>query len=200
MIANIRRRAAAMLAMILAIAAPPALAQTEVANAPDPFVHAGAGVRFPASAGVFSRGKIVHYDAKGHDASVGYNIDGMTGAMTLYVYPDGGEACRSWFDGADEAVLAGGSATSEQGAAPLRLFPGVGVEQYSARYTIPAGSLDYDNAEIASFLWVGCRKDRTGDGWVIKYRGSFLASDAAQSESMVRQLFAVIDWSPLLGD
>jgi hypothetical protein len=87
----------------------------------------------------------------------------------------------------------------DQGAAPLKLFPGVGLEQFSARYTIPAGSLNYDNAEIASYLWVGCRKGPQENGWVIKYRGSFLATDAAKSEATVKQLFALIDWSPLLG-
>lgn len=199
MIATFRHLAAAMLAMILAVAAVPAQAQTDVTNAPDPYVHSAAGVRFPAAAGVFRRGRVVHYDAKGYDASVGYQIDGMAGEMTLYVYPDDGETCRSWFDGADNAVMKRGTSVRDEGAAPLKLFPGVGVEQYSARYTIPASSLDYDNAEIASVLWVGCRKDARGDGWVIKYRGSFLAADAAKSEAMVKQLFALIDWSPLLG-
>lgn len=199
MIANIRHLAATMLAMILAVAAVPLLAQTEVTNAPDPYVHAGAGVRFPAAAGLFRRGRIVSFDASAYDASVGYRIDGMAGEMTLYVYPDAGDTCRSWFDGADEAVLQRGSATRNQSAAPIKLFPGVGVEQFSAQYTIPAGSLDYDNAEFASYLWVGCRKDARGNGWVMKYRGTFLATDAAKSEAMVKQLFAVIDWSPLLG-
>lgn len=198
MIAIIRHLAAATLAVILAIAAP-AAARTDVSNAPDPYVHSGAGVRFPATAGIFQRGRIVQYDETGLDASVGYKIDGMPGEMTLYVYPDRGETCRSWFDGADDAVIRRGNVSREANAAPLKLFPGVSVEQYSTRYTIPAGSLDYDNGEIASYLWVGCRKDPRGNGWVMKYRGSFLASDAAKADAMVKQLFALVDWSPLLG-
>lgn len=198
MTAFIRRFAAAVLALFFAGLAP-AQAQTDVTNAPDPYVHSGAGVRFPAAAGVFQRARIVHYDVKGLDASVGYKVADMPGELTLYVYPDGGAACREWFDGADDAVLKRGDINRAADAAPIRLFPGVSVEQYSARYTIPAGALDYDNAEIASYLWVGCRKDAKGDGWVMKYRGSFLATDAAKAEVLVKQLFAAVDWTPLLG-
>lgn len=199
MIAITRFLAAAMLALAIALGAP-AQAQTEVRNAPDPYVHAGTGVRFPAAAGNFRRGRVIHYEDNGYDASVGYAIEGRPGEMTLYVYPDSGDTCRGWFNGADDAVLRRGGFTRLADAAPFKLFAGSGIEQYTARYDAAEGALGEGVPAVVSYLWVGCRKDTAGNGWVMKYRGSFFKEDAPKIEELTRQLFAVIDWSPLLGE
>jgi hypothetical protein len=73
----IRHLAAALLAaLILAV---PAQAQTEVKDAPDPYVHRVAGVRFPEALPGFSRGRVFEYDEQGADASVGYHPQDYAG-------------------------------------------------------------------------------------------------------------------------
>lgn len=76
MTAPIRYLAGALQALVLAASAP-ALAQTDIVDAPDPFVHAATGVRFPASSGDVRRQRVVRYDDEGYDASVGYRIAGI---------------------------------------------------------------------------------------------------------------------------
>ncbi len=191
----LHRFAAAMLAAFLAAAAP-ALAQTEVRDAPDPYVHREAGIAFPQQVGAFRRGKIYEYDAQGADASVGYKPPEQFGEMTVYVYPAHGAPCRRWFDGADRATMGRKGAAHAAEAAPMRLLPESVPDQLSARYTLAAGALGFDHPELASFTWVGCIP---GGKWVVKYRGSFLAAEAARADGLAEQLFAAIDWSPLLG-
>jgi hypothetical protein len=189
------RLAAAVLAALFAASAP-AFAQSEVRDAPDPFVHRGAGVAFPREIDAFRRGRVVEYDAQGADASVGYKPPAYRGEMTVYIYPARDEACRTWFDDADRAVMQREGAARTSEAAPMRLLPNSVPDQVSGRYSIPAGAYGFDHPDFVSFLWVGCIP---GGQWVVKYRGSFEAAEAAEAEGLAERLFAAIDWRPLIG-
>jgi hypothetical protein len=190
----IRHLAAALLAaLILAV---PAQAQTEVKDAPDPYVHRVAGVRFPEALPGFSRGRVFEYDEQGADASVGYHPQAMPGALTVYVYPSLGKPCDFWFEDADRAVMERDGVSREAGAAALRLLPASEPQQYSTGYSIAANSSGYDHPPLASYLWVGCA---AGSDWVVKYRGTFDAADQAKAAALAEQLFAAIDWTPVTG-
>jgi hypothetical protein len=191
----LHRILAAGLAVWLAAGAP-ALAQSEVRDAPDPYVHLGAAVAFPREIDGFRRGRVVEYDAQGTDASVGYKPPEQRGEMTVYIYPARGEPCSAWFNDADRAVMQRKGAARASEAAPMRLLPASVPDQVSGRYAIPAGAYGFDHPEFVTFLWVGCIP---GGQWVVKYRGSFEAAEAAKAEGLAEQLFAAIDWSPLTG-
>jgi hypothetical protein len=183
------------MAMVIAAAAP-AHAQRDVANAPDPYVHKAVGIAFPAQADELRRGRVVEYDSLGVNASVGYKPIGQQGEMTVYVYPGADGTCSFWFRDADRAVMNRDGVTRQDGAAPLRLVREGLPEQLSASYTISPGSYGFDHPELVSFLWVGCSADGK---WVVKYRGSFHAVDAAKANRLAERLFAAIDWAPLTG-
>lgn len=55
----------------------------------DDFTHKYSGIHFPVRIGSFIRDKITHYDAKGKDIGVAYNITepDFLAAATVYVYP-----------------------------------------------------------------------------------------------------------------
>lgn len=195
MTAIIRHIAAAILAMMIAIAAP-AHAQREITDAADPYVHRGAGVAFPVSVEDFRRGRLFEYYPQGTNASIGYKPLAQKGEMTVYVYPGEGGNCGDWFRDADAAVMNRGGVTRQDAAAPLKLVPDALPEQVSAQYSIPAGAYGFDHPELVSYLWVGCVADGK---WVVKYRGSFEARDAAKADGLAERLFAGIDWSPLAG-
>lgn len=190
----LHRTAAAMLAMALAAAAP-AQAQTELHDAPDPFVHRGAAVAFPREVDTFRRGRIIEYDAEGTDASIGYKPLAQRGEMTVYIYPALGEPCVAWFNDADRALMNRPGAARASEPAPMRLLAENVPDQISGRYAIPAGAYGSDHPDLVSFLWVGCMP---GGQWVVKYRGSFEADEAERAEGLAEQLFAAIDWTPLL--
>ena len=190
----IRHLATALLAaLILAV---PAQAQTEVRDAPDPYVHRVAGVRFPEALPGFSRGRVFEYDEQGADASVGYKPQDIRGEMTLYVYPSAGVPCRVWFEDADRAVMNRAGVTRKNGQEATKLLAGSVPEQVSSRYKFAPGSYGFDHPELVSFLWVGCVP---GGDWIIKYRGTFDAPDEAKAAALAEQLFAAIDWTPVTG-
>lgn len=118
--------------------------------------------------------------------------------MTVYVYPASGGTCRDWFESADEAVTKGGDAARADDRIPLALLP-LDLEQFTARYRV-AASTDGAEPEMVSYLYVGCVPDAQGQRWAVKYRGSFLAEDADKAVALSRRLFAIIDWSALLGE
>lgn len=194
MLHHIRTVALALAAVIMGLCAPVA-AQNEVENPPDPYVHKVVGVAFPAVLGGFTRGRVVEFDESGSDASVGYSPDGMPGEISLYVYPLSGSTCRDQFDGANGPILNRGGTVKEEDAG-LSMAGFDGMTQYSRSYTIEPGGYGFDHPELASFLWVGCRP---GSDWVVKYRGSFFASDADRIGNIANRLFAQIDWSSLTG-
>jgi hypothetical protein len=193
--ATIRHLCAAILATMIALAAP-AHAQREITDAPDPYVHAGAGIAFPAKVDEFRRGRVFEYSPDGANASVGYKPPAQKGEMTVYVYPGKGGSCSDWFRDADAAVMNRAGVARIDTAAPLRLVPEGLPDQLSASYTIPPGTYGFDHPEMVSYVWVGCVAD---GNWVVKYRGSFEAADAAKASGLAERLFAAIDWSPLTG-
>jgi hypothetical protein len=71
-----------------------------------------------------------------------------------------------------------------------------GMTQYSRSYMIEPGGYGFDHPELVSYLWVGCRP---GSEWIVKYRGSFFASDAERIGNVANRLFAQIDWSGVTG-
>jgi hypothetical protein len=186
--------AAAVLAAGLTAAAPdPALAQARNA-APGPYVHQGTGVALPLAVGRIERTRITEYDEARGNVSAGYRVEGLRGAMTVYLYPASGQTCRQWFDDADAAVTNNKGVARSADASPLTLIPAQAPEQFTARYTIPPNTFGGTHPELASLLWVGC----TADGkWAVKLRSSFETPDERKMAELAQTLFAGIDWSPL---
>lgn len=190
------RSTALVVAAILSGLAAPTVAQGEVENPPDPYIHKVAQIAFPAQAGDFIRGRVVEFDESGSDASVGYRPQDMPGEMSIYVYPLAGSSCRDQFEGADAPILDRGGTVREADAG-LAITRFAGLTQYSRSYTIEPGGYGFAHPELVSFLWVGCPP---GDEWVVKYRGSFVAGDAERATGIEDRLFSQIDWSRLVGD
>lgn len=173
----------------------PAAAQRDVENAPDPYVHKVAGVAFPLQAGGFERGRVVEFDPDGSDASVGYKPTDLAGEVTLYLYPLSGVSCADHFAGAHEAVMR--RSASILAESPVFSIPAFHeATQLSRSYTVPAGGYGYDHPELISFLWVGCPAD---SDWIVKYRASFLATDAINLLGIEQRFFGALDWSNLTG-
>lgn len=194
MLQHIRNVTLALAAGLLGVAHPVS-AQTEVENAPDPYVHAVVGVGFPAQAGEFRRGNVYEYDEQGNDASVGYAPLDIPGEMTVYLYPLSGLSCAEHFDGADNAIMErGGSVRSFEAVISVPEFGG--ATQISRSYSIPANAYGFDHPDLVSYLWVGCP---IGSPWIVKYRGSFWASDEEEAAVIPQRLFAQINWSRLTG-
>ncbi|OBV11326.1 hypothetical protein [Erythrobacter dokdonensis] len=194
MITTFRSVLAALVALVLAAAAP-ALAQREVTDAADPYVHRAVGVAFPLAPADFRRGRVVEFNEEGGDAGVGYAPLGQPGEMTLYVYPGTGGECSDWFRDADDAILQRGNVTRRNFDSPIRFEGFAGLPQLSASYAVQAGAYGFDHPDLVSYLWVGCVAD--GD-WIVKYRGSFPASEEAGAIGIAESLFAAIDWAPML--
>lgn len=184
------------LVALLAILVPvtPAAAQpVMVEDAADPYVHKSVGVEFPAELGKYRRGRIVEYTPDGSDASVGYSVEGMPAEITLYVYPVRDRDCQGEHDGAREAILSRGGTEREAGE-PIGMPGFAAARQLSSVYDIEAGGFGFDHPPLVSYLWLACVP---GDQWLVKYRGSFLASDEGRSLGLGEMLLGQIDWSPL---
>lgn len=185
---------ALMLFAALAVALQPAAAQTDIENAPDPYVHPGNGVAFPAMIGTIQRDRIVAYDGEQQDVSVGYWIDGVVGEMTVYLYPIRGYSCAEEFEGARDAVLQRGATEDASGSSlSLSQFPS-GVQKF-ARFAVAENGFGFEHPELDSYLLVVCPV--AGD-WIIKYRGSFSPQETPNVSTYTKALFDGIDWSALL--
>jgi hypothetical protein len=195
MIASFRLAVLGLLAAAFA-AASPGFAQGEVANPPDPYLHRAVGIAFPAEADGFDRIRVYEFDAQGSDAAIVYGPSGQAGDMSLYVYPASGVSCKDHFDLASDAILErngqllfGDSVFS---------IPEFGTaKQLSAEYRIPPNGFGSQHPELVSYLWVGCP---SGSNWMVKYRGSFPATDEVKAIGRARKIFAAIDWTPLTGN
>lgn len=174
-----------------AAATTPAFAQTEVEDAADPFVHRGLPVEFPAKIDGFERGRIIEFDEDGTDASVGYAPSGIAGEMTIYLYPARGGICQQEFDFAKEAVVRR-SGREKNDATSLTIAAFEGSTQLSAEFAVEPGGYGFDHPELVSYLWLACLPDGK---WLVKYRGSFLKSDANRIDGIAQRLFSGIDWS-----
>jgi hypothetical protein len=184
-------------ALSLAWLAVPAAAQEEVANPPDPWVHAATGTSFPAAVGTFRRGRVYEYSPDGRDASVGYSMrrgdDQVT--VTLYVYPTIAELnCRETYEDAKRSIenYAGVRLLSEV-LEPPPSGRGAPVAR-QADYLIPAGAMRADIPELRSEIYLYCP---AGNQWLVKSRASW-DSDADFSDD-VEALMHAIQWAGNLG-
>ncbi|GAA5061507.1 hypothetical protein GCM10023208_30930 [Erythrobacter westpacificensis] len=183
------------LASCCGVVATAAMAQGEIANAPDPFVHSRAGVEFPLALDGFTRQRVYQFDDRGEDISIGYRESGFPTpiTVTIYVYPRSG-SCSDSFASTVEPIM------EYKGAKDLgadidtqwsKAF--AGQEQYFARFLVPAGSYGHDHPDLTSVAWVACPRNTS---WVVKLRASY-ENEAA--EPILRPLVDQIDWSMLLG-
>lgn len=197
----LHRLAAAMLAAFLAAAAP-ALAQTEVVNAPDPYIHRGTGLAFPERPEGFLRAAITEHEGKAGDVSVDYWTDGTTPMLIgiLLMKGDGG-SCADWFAAMSSATMLEKGVVRNADAETFVLLPDALFEQFSASYTLPARTMDANHPELAKPQLTACpiTKGKRGPTWVVQYSATLLASDGPRAEALARQLFAAIDWTPITG-
>jgi hypothetical protein len=181
-------------AALLALVAAPALGQQEVADPPDPWLHAATLAPFPAEVAGFRRGRVIEYSADGRDASVGYHLargdDRLT--VTLYVYPTiAGRTCGQVFDAAkaDVAQYQGAWLIGERREAPPGGGDSGGNGAWFARYSIPAGAMAASIPEVWSDVYLYCP---AGGEWLVKYRATWDA-DVDFSEDIARLIHA-IEW------
>lgn len=193
--------AATVLAALLAAAAP-AVAQTEVRDAPDPYVHRGTGLAFPDRLEGFRRDAIIEHDGKSGDVSIDYWVEGATPMLIGILLNKGdGGSCADWFEAIGAAVVQEKGVIRDTDSAPFVLLPEAAFQQFSATYTLPARTLDTDHPELAKPQLIACPLAKAGraPAWVVHYSATLRAADAPHAEALARQLFAAIDWSPLLG-
>lgn len=190
------RRLIAALALMLC-ATPPALAQKEVQNPGDPWVHAATGTRFPAAIGAFKRNRIIEYSEDGRDASAGYQLDrgDQWLTVTLYVYPAIADwTCRQTFDDAKASIdRYKGASVVREGLDPPPSGLGKSVAHY-VQYQIPAGAIRENMGAVRSDAYLYCPP---GDKWLVKYRATGSADFDFGDE--VEELLRAIDWPKMLG-
>lgn len=190
MLFQIRTALIALTVSALGLAGP-AVAQGEVANAPDPYVHAPTGVTFPGALGDIERGTVYTFDEAGSNIGIGYLPRDHAGQITVYLYPKAAEGCEAEFEGAHEAIVnRSGSVVRASDALSIPAFRD--AQQFSRSYRIEAGGYGSDHPELMSFLWVGCP---AGSPWIVKYRASFPMSDVQQAYGIESRFLGGIDWS-----
>jgi hypothetical protein len=182
----------AVAAALLAVVAPPAAAQREVAAPADPWVHAATGAAFPTKVGDFIRGRVVEYSEDGRDASAGYQLKrgDQWLSVTFYVYP-------MWKTGTCDDVFADvkaniarykGAAVVAEGREPAPSGRGGPAARY-VRYTLPAGAMREDLPAVRSDAYLHCAP---GGEWLVKYRASGNADFDFKPE--VDRLLHAIRW------
>ncbi len=184
---------AAAVAVFSLTLAGPVLAQQEVRNPPDPYVHAATGIAFPVKLGDFTRGRVAEYDAGRRDVSVNYHqtVANSPTTFTLYLYPAQG-ACADEFAGALAAIgeYEGVRRLDEERTATMPGFDG--AEQHFARFLIPPGTYGFDHPQLMSEAWLACAANGR---WLVKLRGSYEARHADAAQALADQLLAEIDWA-----
>jgi hypothetical protein len=184
-------------ALALALSSTPALAQREIKDAPDPWVHAATGTKFPAQVGEFKRQRVTEYSEDGRDASAGYRIDrgDLSATVTFYVYPAyPAMTCTAVYEDAKSHIanykgarlLGEGTSTAPSGR-------GLPVA-FEARYNIPAGAMREDLPALDSELYLYCPP--SGE-WLVKYRAS--GSEGMDFHKQVETLMHAIAWPAKLG-
>ena len=190
-------RCLAGLGAALLVLALPASAQTEVADPPDPWVHAATGTPFPAEAAGFRRSRVIEYSEDGRDAGVNYALSrGDEWLMvSLYVYPAFTDLdCKGTYEDARATVAAyRGAKLLGEARDPAPSGRGEGVA-YHARFLLPAGVVREDIPEARSDVYLYCP---AGGQWLVKYRATWSAG--ADFEHDIEALVHAIAWPGNLG-
>ena len=171
----------------------PALAQQDVPNPPDPYVHAQTGAAFPAKAGPWSRTRVTEYQDGGIDISAGYalrNHPRMV-VVTLYVYPRY-ESCDAEFAATLEPIDEYTDRRLGVDRGDERFAPFGDTEQRLARFSVPPGAYGFDHPRLITDAWLACP---AGEEWLVKMRASY---EAAEDEALIRRLIERLDWSSLV--
>ncbi|OYX47593.1 MAG: hypothetical protein B7Y97_12305 [Sphingomonas sp. 32-66-10] len=180
------------------LVAGPAQAQREVANAPDPWVHAATGAKLPVSVAGFQRTRVSEYSDDGRDASASYVLrrEGGFVSVTLYIYPAAaGLTCVQTFaDGQAQIVRRGGVRLIREARDLPPSGRGTPVAHY-ARYAIPAGTMGEGIPALTSDLYLHCP---AGSGFLVKYRAS--GTEGFEFGPDVTRLIRSIAWPAALAD
>lgn len=184
-------------AALLALAPPPAAAQSEVPDPPDPWVHDATGTPFPAEVAGFHRSRVIEYSDDGRDAGVNYAMSRGDDRLTvsLYVYPTLSDLdCRGTYEDARGTVAAyDGALLLSEVRDPAPSGGGDDVA-FHARFLLPAGAVRADVPEVRSDVYLYCP---AGDEWLVKYRATWSAN--ADFEHDVEALLHAIAWPGNLG-
>ena len=184
-------------ALVFALSAAPALAQRDVTDAPDPWVHAATKTPFPAKVGDFQRTRIIEYSADGRDASAAYRLDrgDQWVNVTLYVYPAYPDMTFSQvYDDARSNIDKYRGATLVSSAL---VAPPSGRGKPTAmlgHYSLPAGAMRDALPALNSDIYLYCPP--SGD-WLVKYRatGTLGIDFGKDVETLVR----AVAWPAKLG-
>ncbi|WP_150126952.1 hypothetical protein [Sphingomonas panacis] len=188
-----------VLACVLAASAVSATAQTEVPDAPDPYIHAQTGMRFPAQVGPFERHEVVRYNTDGSDTGVGYQLiqsGRKIGYVSMFVYPEPAlgkdqsrqQACRDLFAGIKQDIL-----KHEPDAKVLTegdiSAPSPHVRKRGLHATLSGGSAMFDGREqrVIEQASLFCH---VGERWLVSYRVTWPEGEnpTAAVEALVKAL------------
>jgi hypothetical protein len=185
------------LGVALLAVAQPAAAQTEVADPPDPWIHAATGTAFPAAVAGFSRNRVIEYSQDGRDAGVNYALSHGDEwlIVSLYVYPAFADLdCEGTYEDA-RGTIAAYSGAQLLGEARDPPPSGRGeAAAYHARFLLPAGAIRPDIQEARSDVYLYCP---AGGQWLVKYRAT--GSAGADFAPDVEALLHAIAWPGNLG-
>jgi hypothetical protein len=191
------RTLAGLAAALLAFAALPVAAQTEVPDAPDPWIHEATGTAFPAEVAGFHRSRVIEYSDDGRDAGVNYALargeEWLT--VSLYVYPTFSDLdCKGTYEDARGTIAAySGARLLSEMRDPAPSGSGNAVA-YHASFLLPAGAVRPDIPEARSDVYLYCP---AGGEWLVKYRATWSA--AADFSHDIEALLHAIAWPGNLG-
>lgn len=183
--AKFKHLIAAFAAPLAALAALPAMAQTQLENPDSAWVHAPTGTSFPLSFGEFKRTQITRFDDEGRDVGIIYQLirGGAPIAVTgIYIYPARGTCETAWSDVRNEAtsnggrMLSEGRAPSPSGKTPNAAWRGQ-MELSDGTNTIP----------LVAYLYCA-----PGGKWLIKYFAYL--NGPADLEGETIKLMRAISW------
>lgn len=118
--AKFKHLIAALAVPLAALAAQPAVAQTQLENPNSAWVHTATGISFPLTYGDFSRTQITRFDDEGSNVGVIYQLNrgGQPIAVTgIYIYPARGSCELAW-DGVRKEATSNGGQMHDEGRAP----------------------------------------------------------------------------------
>ncbi|WP_086608696.1 hypothetical protein [Erythrobacter donghaensis] len=184
-------------ALLCALVAGPAMAQTQFNPPAGPWLHEASGAQFPDSVLGFERDDVTEFDDTG--ANVGVSYTAQRGPHKLlvdvFVYPQYPEtSCAEEFAGVEQAIRRyKGLQTLSKG---MTLAPnGTGdLTAHRARYLIPAGAMREGIPALVSEAYLHC----TADGaWLVKYRASW--NGPAEDFPDLAPFLKALALSPALG-
>lgn len=154
----------------------------------DDVIHKPSGIRLPHRLNLFTRERLIVFDATGRDAGATYKVqDGQFPEMTVYLVAEIGETAQALFEDAMGHILNRfkGAKVLSRGSFSVETDQGT-VEGFAGRVNVPAAGY---RLGLGSDLYVFVRQ-----GTLIKFRITFRARNREKMEDVMRDIFKGFDW------